>query len=457
MTRDPYFLPYQRDWLADPSRFKIWEKSRRIGATYVQAYEDVRDAARDSGSFDVWFSSADQSAAREYIEYCAMWASLLDIAARDLGEVVIDSKNDIKAYVVELANKRRITGLSSNPKAFRSKGGKLVLDEFAFHGDAESLWRAARPIVTWGYPVRILSTHNGRGGRFYRMVSDARKGEGPFSLHTVTIEDAVAQGLADKIAGRSLDESGRRAWLAEQRAACGDEETWQQEYMCEAVDEATAWLTWDLIVSAEHAQAGNPKRYQGGDVFIGMDIGRRRDLTIIWADESVGDILWTRETVRMKNASFAEQDAALDRMFDSYNVRRCCIDQTGIGEKPVEDAKRRHGAYRVEGVIFTGASKQHLATIAKQAFEDRRLRIPADRAIREAHHAVRKTTTIAGNPRFDADRTEAGHADEFWAHALALHAAEGVGKGCFRPLDGIYEPPPSPADEDGFIPLEGAA
>ena len=35
-------------------------------------------------------------------------------------------------------------------------------------------------------------------------------------------------------------------------------------------------------------------------------------------------------------------------------------------------------------------------------------------------------TTVAGNPRFDADRTEAGHADEFWAHALALHAAEDV-------------------------------
>ncbi len=29
-----------------------------------------------------------------------------------------------------------------------------------------------------------------------------------------------------------------------------------------------------------------------------------------------------------------------------------------------------------------------------------------------------------GNPRFDADRNEAGHADEFWAHMLALHAGE---------------------------------
>ena len=90
----------------------------------------------------------------------------------------------------------------------------------------------------------------------------------------------------------------------------------------------------------------------------------------------------------------------------------------------VEEAQRRWGEYRVEGVTFTSEVKQHLATHGKQMFEDKRLRIPVKREIRDSHHSVRKTTTVAGNSRFDADRTEAGHADEFWAHMLALHAAE---------------------------------
>ena len=38
-----YWLQYQKDWLNDDSLIKFWEKSRRIGATYVQSYEDVRD------------------------------------------------------------------------------------------------------------------------------------------------------------------------------------------------------------------------------------------------------------------------------------------------------------------------------------------------------------------------------------------------------------------------------
>lgn len=443
-----YFLPYQARWIADASRLKIWEKSRRIGATYAQAYEDVVDASKAERPMDTWFSSADDSAAAEYIRYCEQWARVLDVAARDLGELVIQDEEDIKARVIEFATGKRCYGLSSNPKGFRSKGGKLVLDEFAFHARPEELWKAALPVITWGYPARVLSTYNGKGNRFYRMVEDAKKGNA-WSLHSTTIEDAVREGLADRILGRTLTEAERAAWLAEQREAAGDEETWLQEYMCQPVDEATAWLTWDLITAAEHADAGRPDLYAGGEAYIGWDIGRRRDLTAMWAVERVGDVLWTREVVRMKNATFAAQDAEFDRLMASYRVRRACIDQTGLGEKVVEDAKRRHGEYAVEGVLFTLPVKQDLATVGKQLFEDRRVRIPAERTIRESHHAVRKLTTVAGNPRFDAERSEAiGHADEFWAHMLALHAADRP----LQPAAGVSLDQDPEAYRPGFAP-----
>jgi hypothetical protein len=37
-----YFLPYQVAWIADDSHFKLWDKSRRIGATYAESYRAVR-------------------------------------------------------------------------------------------------------------------------------------------------------------------------------------------------------------------------------------------------------------------------------------------------------------------------------------------------------------------------------------------------------------------------------
>jgi len=406
--------------------------------TYAQSYEDVRDAARAQGGMDVWFSSADESAAKEYIRYCEQWARLYQIAAESLGEVVIDKADDIKALVIEFASGRRIHALSSNPKAFRSKGGKLVLDEFAFHKQPEEMWKAASPIITWGFPVRVLSTYNGKGNRYYRLVDDARKGN-RWSLHTITIEDAIAQGLVDKIMGRPASEAEKVAFLKDCRETAGDEETFLQEYMCVPVDEATAWLTWEMITGAEHDEAGRADLYQGGDAYVGWDVARRRDYSVIWVIERVGDVAWTRLMVGMRGKSFSEQLAEFDRVMRTFRVRRACIDQTGMGEAIVEEAKSRHGQYRVEGVQFTGASKQHLATIGKQAFEDRKVRIPASREIRESHHAVRKLTTIAGNPRFDADRSEVGHADHFWAHMLSLHAAENANQ---PPAGATVDPQP---------------
>ena len=424
-----YFLPYQVRWLQDQARYKIDEKSRRIGMSYVQSYEDTLDAARADKPLDVWFSSADESAAKEYILYVAQWARILNIAAQDLGETVISKNDDIKALTVQFATGRRINALSSNPKAFRSKGGKLVLDEFAFHADQEAMWKAARPIITWGYPVRIISTYNGKGNRYYRMVSDAKKaiaeGRKPtWSLHTTTIVDAVMDGLADRILGRKLTFAERQAWLEAEREACGDEDTWQQEYMCNPIDEASAWLPWELIVACESADAGKPENYQGDTCFLGWDVARTGDKSVQWVDELVGDVMITREVRTFRRTSFAEQLDSFDKLMAWYNVRRACIDKTGLGMPIVEEAQRRWGEYRVEGVTFTGEVKQHLATHGKQMFEDKRVRIPQTRDIRESHHAVRRVTTIAGNPRFDADRNEAGHADEFWAHMLALHAAE---------------------------------
>jgi phage FluMu gp28-like protein len=61
--------------------------------------------------------------------------------------------------------------------------------------------------------------------------------------------------------------------------------------------------------------------------------------------------------------------------------------------------------------------------------EDRSSRIPDDPATVSDFRAIRKETTAAGNIRFTAERTEGGHADRFWAAALAKHAAKSPGSG----------------------------
>jgi len=420
-----YFLPYQQRWLDDDAKIKIWEKSRRIGATYVQSYEDVRDCVSKKVPA-VWFSSADESAAREYIAYCEQWTKLFHIAAKPLGNIVIDSEKDIKAFVIEFSNGTKIHALSSNPKGFRSKGGKVVLDEYAHHDSQDELWKAARPCVTWGFPLRILSTHNGKNCRYFKFIEEVKKGKLKWNLHSTPIQLAVNEGLVDKILGKTASIEEKQNWLDEQRSNCFDEYTWLQEYCCEAIDETTAFLTYELILSCELDNLYRELEELTGDLFVGMDIGRKKDLSVIWILEKLGNVKYSRIVKIMAKTPFHIQEEVLSNILKHKNLRRCCIDSTGLGMQLAETAQRKFGQYRVEAVTFTNRVKEELAYNLRTNFEDRTVYIPSEHEIREDLHSIRKIVTTAGNIRFDADKSEAsGHADRFWALALALHAAGG--------------------------------
>ena len=78
-------------------------------------------------------------------------------------------------------------------------GGDVGLDEFAKHQNAEKLWETAQGRTTWGYDLGVWSAHNGTDTLFYQFAQEARGGKGGWSYYRVTMEDAVALGLVEKI------------------------------------------------------------------------------------------------------------------------------------------------------------------------------------------------------------------------------------------------------------------
>jgi phage FluMu gp28-like protein len=348
-----------------------------------------------------------------------------------------------KALEAAFPNGSRITALPANPDTARGFSANVFLDEFAFHLDSRAIWRALFPVISAGWKLRVVSTPNGKGNKFHELMTGGppdRIGDDGWSRHSVDIHQAVADGLPRDI------EMLRRA--------LGDEDAWAQEYELQWLDEASAWLPYDLISAVEHADAGDPARHGGQPVFIGNDIARRGDLWVAWVVEPVGDVLWTRQIVEKRRVTFAEQDATMDELFDRYTVARLCMDQTGMGEKPVEDAIARYGRYRVEGVIFTGPAKLVMATAAKEAFEDRRIRIPQGvPALRADLHSLRKTVSATGAPRFVVeDEGAKSHADRAWSCFLAIHAAGSLAGQRWRPLGADGPATAAPDFEEGWIP-----
>jgi phage FluMu gp28-like protein len=421
-----YFLPYQIAWLLDDSKFKIWEKTRRGGMTYVQSYEDVRDAV--AGRWDVWFSSADDTAAREYILYCERWAKLFNEAAKAFDETVLDDTGKpVTVKTITFANGRRINALTSSPSQFRSKGGKVVLDEFAWHRDQDALWAAAEPVTTWGFPLRIISTHNGMSCRFYKLLQDAAGIDAV--VHTTTIYQAAEQGLVDKIYGRKTTEQERLDWLESKRKRVGPT-VWDQEYCCKPIDESTAFLTYTIINGCSDPGILRTIDQLQHRFVLGMDIGRRRNLSVIWVAERLESRLITRIVNPMANTPFRSQYKTLSTYLSHPLFDHACIDKGGMGEQLAEDAQADFGSYRVEPVLFTNAIKSRIAETLKTSMEDRDFIIPSDGdnalVIREDFHSMKQVVTPAGNTRFDPSENEENpnsHADYFWAAALCRAAA----------------------------------
>jgi len=445
---DALFLAFQECWIKDDARLKLMEKSRQIGVSWSTAYKAAERTSMIGAKNDQWVSSRDDLQARLFIEDCKMWVKLLAMAAQDLGEIVIDDKNKITAYVLQFANGKRIHSMSSNPDAQAGKRGGRILDEFALHPDPRKLWSIAYPGITWGGSMELISTHRGSNNFFNQLVREIKENGNPkkISLHTVTLQTALDQGFLYKLQQtlpiddeiQAMDEAAYFDFI---KAGCADEESFQQEYCCNPADDNSAFLEYDLIASCEYGQQEN-WQWNGvqahglydfkvtshglglPQIYVGIDIGRKSDLTVIWVLEKLGDVLYTRQVIELQNMKKSDQEKVFYPVVDT--AQRVCLDYTGLGIGWGDDAKDRFGS-KVECVTFTNSGKEAMAYALRSAFEDRKIRIPFDPKIRADLRAITKTTTATGNIRFSAERTADGHSDRFWALALAIQAASEVG------------------------------
>src|SRR5262249_39713789 len=146
--------------------------------------------------------------------------------------------------------------LSSRPSNLRGKQGRAVIDEAAFHDNLPELLKAALAFTMWGGAVRVISTHNGAHNPFNELVNDVRAGRRPFSLHRVTLDDALADGLYYRICertGRPYNGAAELEWRKRLFAEYG--ESAAEELMCVPRASAGAFLSSILIESRMRADA----------------------------------------------------------------------------------------------------------------------------------------------------------------------------------------------------------
>ena len=439
-------LPYQQRWVADRAEVAVWEKSRRIGASWCDASEAVLTAAPAEGAMDSLYIGYSEDMTRDYIDDCAMWAKAFDYTVSWVGETIYsDEDKDIKAFRIDFASSKKILALSSRPRSIRGKQGRVTIDEAAFHDDLPGLMKAALAMLIWGGKVRLLSSHNGTTNPFNEMVENVRAGRLGYSLHRTTFQEAVTQGLYARVAliqGARLVDKTEEAWVGKIYAMYGDtaaeeldvipsegggvylpmalielrmssetpviRKRWDAAFglMPERLRriEVDAWCREELLPILERL---DKERVHG----FGLDFARIADLTVIPLLEEGQDLVQRcRLSIELGNCPFKQQEQVLEFTVDRLpRFRRGALDAGGNGAALAEFAADKYGASRIDQIKLSEAFYMAEMPRFKAAFEDGTLdALPRDEQCRDDLRAIKRINGVPKLPNVATQRAGAG-------------------------------------------------
>lgn len=426
--KDPrsLLLEYQFASFHDESRFKIDLQARQTGKDFTGQGEIAEDCHRRAGT-DWMVAAPSERQSIDSLDQGKIWAEAFGLAidSYDIKREGLHSESLLKSAEIVYSNGSRVRAVPGKPDTVRGRSANVYLTEFDFFENADATWRAILPSITNPLrggmkKVRLKSTPNGFGGAMHKIWTKEDK-RMRWSRRLVTIYHAVLMGLPVDI--------------EEIREALDDADGWSQEFECSFLDQASVLLPYELLATCESTEATTtiaPDFWQnapGKPVFIGWDFARKQDLSVPWTVERVGDVLQTREIEEFRKLSTPAQFKLMEHKIAAAN--RVCVDYTGPGiglgdllvekfgeYKPEED---KHG--KIELCTFTPKLKLELFPALKVAFEQRRVRIPVNRAVREDLHSMQRVVSTSGAVGYRAPHTADGHADRCTALALAIRAS----------------------------------
>ena len=460
-------LPYQKKWLEDKAQVKVVEKSRRIGLTWAQALDDVLQAATSGREgMDVLYISFNQDMTREYIDTCAEWAKKLQVVAGKVNEDVFrdGDEREIKAFRIDFASGHKILALSNRPSNLRGKQGRVVIDEAAFVEDLPELLKAALALLMWGGQVIVVSTHNGADNPFNDLIQEVRGGNLPYSLHRITLNDALTGGLYRRICRVTAQEwtpEAEEAWRADLVKTYGDGA--DEELFCIPRQSSGAYLTtamlqacmeaapvltwtapaenfvdWPLSVAETYIRGWIEENLaplleglpEDRAHFAGVDFGRSGDLSVFWPATDDQDLRLVPPVVlELRNCPHRTQQQILFAILDKLpRFSGVSLDARGNGSALAEAARQEYGPGLVREVMISESWYRETMPLLKAGIEDKTLILPKNADILSDFRSLRVITGVARVPeQRTKDRTGGRHGDSAVACAMMLDARKELG------------------------------
>ncbi|EAZ5563165.1 hypothetical protein CC122_06075 [Salmonella enterica] len=444
----PVLLGYQSRWFKDDSQICIAEKSRRTGLTWAEAARNVITAAKPKkrGGRNVFYVGSKQEMALEYISACALFARAFNqLAQADVYEQTFwdsEKKEEILTYMIRFPNSSfKIQALSSRPSNLRGLQGDVVIDEAAFHESLDELLKAAMALTMWGARVRIISTHNGVDNLFNQYIQEAREGRKDYSVHRITLDDAIADGLYQRICyvtGQTWSPEAQKKWRDDLYKNAPSKEDADEEYGCVPKKSGGAYIPHALIELAmvrgipiltfeapedflsraawlreseinawceEHLKPLLNALNERSRYSFGEDFARRGDLTCFTLLEITED-LQRREAFRVELRNMPYQQQRQIMLYILERVTRligAAFDATGNGDFLAEAALERFGPEMVDSVQLSARWYGEWMPKLKAEFEDQNIFVARHQTTLDD---LRHIKVVAGTPQIDKGRTK---------------------------------------------------
>lgn len=420
------FMKHQSDWVADDSPLKLCRKGRRTGITWAEAQDDtlIAAAAREAGGDNVFYIGDTKEKGLEFVGYAAhfakfiegnsveIWEGETDIEYIKSGEHIVER---LASYTIRFKSGFRISALASRPVVVRGLQGVVVLDEAAFHNDVKGMIDACNALLIWGGRIRIISTHNGVLNAFNELIKEIEEGKWPYSMHTVSFDDAVENGLYERVClvrGWKPTPEGKQEWYSKIRNSYGTRlDAMRQELdviplegggtmlpmawieACQTPDykliqwkspsedfvdwpksarraEMELWLRDNIMPELEKLPVASYGI--GGDFALRVD---RADYAIGY--KGLGMVLHVPFILEFRKCPYDQQKQALIYIGKNLpRLRQIVLDARGNGMVLAQEIRQEFGANQVEELMATDAWYREHSPKFRERFESKTFLIP---------------------------------------------------------------------------------
>lgn len=458
---------WQDDFIKNLNRYICLLKSRQTGFSFIVSAKGLvkaLDPARTK--YTKQFVSYNEDDAQEKIRYAREFYESIPQPYKK--KIVHETSTMLEFEDVGGKTTSRLISLPC--RAPRGRNGDICLDEFGIYSPrlSKEVYTAAVFCTLRRGCMEVGSTPLGTIGKFYEICTN-KKDYPDYDRYFVPwwyaavmckdVKDAVMHAKEMSTQERVERYGTERLLKLYSNTSLED---FQQECECTFIDSAASYISLELIEAntpgkreidgvineedevlyslakreIEIKAFDNPDElilsyspvHHGKPLYMGVDIGRKRDATAFYiigitAESKKRSVL----RYEMRNAEFDKQRDVFRKLMHSLPIQRACIDCTGIG-RDIAESMQKEFKERVEPYLFTLQSKEVLAMSVKTGLERKEFELENSKDFHAQIHSIKRIASAGGSFRYDAERNEKGHADSFWAWALANYAAAHIVK-----------------------------